>query len=1276
MGILDRILGALTSGGVAATTANAAGITREQADWLAASLQPLARLDAAMPEQALAYLLEGSHEGVLLTLQQSAAKAPEWLFGKPGRLRGRLHVFGDKELAALGVASLENRSKFYASVEPGRPPLELLVRLGQLMAAADGGRALERSGAPVPDWLQILVNDAFCASFNEYNVPKDFDKRRPAWNIGLVARLLEQEGHDPLLALRLAFERKDIETRYSSDYLRPFTEARAVADFMLACPDAVALLPAQLSAAGRIKLASRLGRDKTLAARFAPQLVALAADGGKTVRTEAVSHLDAIPLEQRLALFGALLCDGDSTQRAQVAELLARLPDAAGRAALDAALQTEASKTVQQAIRSALTRLTAADDAGSVELPPPPAWQPFDDVPLGDAALQQLIASRKEVLEGARLAALAEIEFNKAHQYQANWRHNSYEKAKGVTDDDMRAALRVLNGTASDKDRVRGRATEVAHCVSNANREQGIAGFGPTHLMRWLAVSSQWFSFWYDSDFQKWLARQPAGSVDLRALADVLARAGTPVDDVAQSSLIASNQRARSATTLLPADQVWPFFAEHPLFIDQGLGLAPQSPSANQRRAIEPDLAATLQTLTTFPVVPPRWLARVMEIALGETKTHRAAAQKVLGTLPDLGSRVMESLSHSKSEVRIEAADWLAELQHAPAIPVLAKALEKESRETVRAAFLTALEALGDDISPRLAPAILLAETRKGLKARPPAGLAWFSFEALPACRWADGQAVEPDIIRWWTVLACKLKEPGGNALLARYLGLLDAASRKTLGSAVLRQFIAHDTAHPSQEEGLAHAQATALQRWQSYQRSWQNAQPVHRQWYEANYNKSQEQVFEECRREKMAEYLGSAIGEKGVLALAAHAPAHEAVTLLQQYMRDHYPRRSQIEAMLEAVAGGNDPVVIQLLLGLSRRYRTASVQEKARALVQQIAERNSWTQEQLADRTIPTAGLDETGTLSLQYGERVFTVVLDAAMKSELRNPDGKAVKALPEARQSDDAALVKEAKSQFSTHKKELKQVVDLQMARLFEAMCTGRVWPQAEWRDYLHAHPVAGRLIQRLVWLEVDAAGAVLRSLRPTEDGSLLGVDDDEVELAADSRLRLGHASLVDAQAAAAWVRHFKDYKLAPLFAQMTRTPPAVAFKDDKGGDVKAISDRLGWISDTFTLRGTFTKLGYQRAQAEDGGFFYQYTKEFASAGVRVAMEFSGNTLPEENVPAALKTLSFEDTRVRSWGDRALPLAGVPPVLLAEAYADYLAVAQACAGFDAGWEKKMPW
>ena len=54
----------------------------------------------------------------------------------------------------------------------------------------------------------------------------------------------------------------------------------------------------------------------------------------------------------------------------------------------------------------------------------------------------------------------------------------------------------------------------------------------------------------------------------------------------------------------------------------------------------------------------------------------------------------------------------------------------------------------------------------------------------------------------------------------------------------------------------------------------------------------------------------------------------------------------------------------------------------------------------------------------------------------------------------------------------------------------------------------------------------------------------------------------------------------------------------------------------------------------------------------------------------------SLPVQLMKTRGYSDRALPLSSVPLVLLAEAYADYLAIAQACAGFDAGWEKKMPW
>ena len=51
-----------------------------------------------------------------------------------------------------------------------------------------------------------------------------------------------------------------------------------------------------------------------------------------------------------------------------------------------------------------------------------------------------------------------------------------------------------------------------------------------------------------------------------------------------------------------------------------------------------------------------------------------------------------------------------------------------------------------------------------------------------------------------------------------------------------------------------------------------------------------------------------------------------------------------------------------------------------------------------------------------------------------------------------------------------------------------------------------------------------------------------------------------------------------------------------------------------------------------------------------------------------------LSFERLS-GPWKQRAVSPAQVPPVLLAEAYNDYLAVA-AHGAFDADWEAKMPW
>jgi hypothetical protein len=357
--------------------------------------------------------------------------------------------------------------------------------------------------------------------------------------------------------------------------------------------------------------------------------------------------------------------------------------------------------------------------------------------------------------------------------------------------------------------------------------------------------------------------------------------------------------------------------------------------------------------------------------------------------------------------------------------------------------------------------------------------------------------------------------------------------------------------------------------------------------------------------------------------------------------------------------------------LSISRRYRTASVQEKARELVQLVAARNGWSSDELADRTIPTAWLDDQGVLSIDYGERQFSAVMDSSYKLVLKNSEGKEIKALPDARKNDDEALIRDSKKHFGNSKKELKQVIDLQTARLYEAMCVNRHWRTADWQEFIAAHPVMNRLIQRLIWQEV-IDGEIVNTFRPTEDGSLINAEDDEIELGTDSHIQLAHTALMDAAHTSLWQQHLKDYKVKPLFDQLSHTVPQL----ENAHVVEEINDRKGWITDTFTLRGALNKLGYQRAQAEDGGFFDHYFKVFSSANLIVNIHFSGNCLPEENLTAVLYELRFEENKGNYWNRKSHTLDQVPPILLAESYADYHKLADACIGFDAEWEKKSPW
>ena len=1174
---------------------------------LHAAFAVLDGLSVGLAARVAGYVVDGSEPDVLLALPAHALDAGE-LLGKPGRVRHhyREHYQPNARLALAAEGALRARDSFYRTQSA---QVAQLVRLGHVLAAADGGRSLERTGAQMPDWLHYLLNDALWATLPDNPGALEFDAlaaARPAWDIRLLRALLEHGGLPQSMALPIVFERSEVRDRYHKQIYRRLRGFGPFDEDMLERRDEVDAAARAMSAAGKMMLADRLGLSESARDPLAGVLVRLATGENKTVRERAARYLEALERDGCVSALATVLHDGRGEARVHAVALLARIGDAVAAAPLEAALARAPgpAPALQQAIRDALGAIRSASGAAASELPAPPPLPESDDTLLADDAIDTLLANRDALLDELRRKAEDETRFNLTARYRHHRHGEHLARYRQLDPDRLREAVRALNGDPAVAS-VLGDES-VAETIDYGNRITSRPDFGLMQVARWETRPRLWkANLWFCASLEDWMRRRGPDAVDLRQLSEAAVRCGAEPDMFARACLLQHINDPVRPQAALPPERVWPYLAQHADLIDKALEPA----------QTEHDLGQAIAAIATFPVLPARWIPRLMDIALGESDTHRKVAQRALGNAPGFEARVAESLASNRQDARIQAARWLARLGCRAAVPALYAALDRETRETASAELMTALERLGEDLAPRLAPDLLLAQARKALKTKPPAGLAWLALDALPACRWAGdghaegaGDSVDPDIVRWWVILAARLKEAGGNDLLRRYLGLLDAPSRAALGRFVLFGFIAH---------------------------------------------------------------AGSALGEKGILALAWGTPGHELADAVRAFMRDQHLRRAQIEALLEAAAVSDEPMVIQLLLGTARRHRTASVQQKARDLVGRIAERHGWSEDELADRTIPTGGLDEHGRLAFDYGARTFTVLLDEKLKPVLHNAEGKPVAALPEPRQDDAPASVREGKALFATCKKEVKQVVEQQGARLYEAMCAGRTWSAADWDTYLRRHPVAGRLAQRLAWIALDAHGAVTTVFRPTEDGSLVDTADDEVTLAPDARVKLAHAALLDAAQARAWLAHFKDYKVTPLFAQWTRPAPALEPAVLAGSVVDA---RLGWMSDTFALRTVFGKLGYARGAAGERGVFCEYTRDFTGAGLRVRIGFSGSALSEEKVPAALTTLGF--VRLGAPGQRAVALAEVPPVLLAEAWHDYHAVAAACQGFDPQWQGKMPW
>jgi len=800
---------------------------------------------------------------------------------------------------------------------------------------------------------------------------------------------------------------------------------------------------------------------------------------------------------------------------------------------------------------------------------------------------------------------------------------------------------------------------------SHEGRASGVdAFFDDPRLTLWHSVRFALASTngYFASVFSDWagppgsaLARRIAAGVDIRVVLELWIRFGGR-DPISEHLGAMWYQ-----PFFEPGMPFWTALCDRFDLLDEAFGLKPRS----ETRAFA--VRSALDLLALFPKVPRRYQQPLMLLASGSSATLRGPARQLLRAAPGIDDAIAGLLDDGRQDVRAGAAEWLAQRDARDKVATLRRVLKKERSELARAAMITALERLGDDVSDFFDSAAMIKEADAALAKAKDKALAWFPFAQLPALRWRSGEAIDPRIPIWWVTLAAKLKQPGGNALIELWLDRLAPGDAHRLGWMVLTSWIEQDTRTCTEEEANQYAAAhvaAALK---------QNIDTVKRYPQAADYYATdRDTVFAQLRRVKLGTYLGSAVDSKGILALATRVDGADAAQKVRPFLKDHGARTSQAKALLEMLASNPAGAALQLVLAAANRSKQRSVQAHAGTLVEAVADRRGWSAEELADRTVPTAGLDADGTIDLDCGrDRTYLLRLDGADGLVLVNADGKEVKALPAPRIDEEKPLIEAAKKLVSAARKESKQVFASQTERLREAMYLGRRWRREDWETFLVAHPLVGRLARRLIWLGVDGEGRIAGAFRPLGDGSYTDAADEDVALAGFAEVQLAHRSLLDADAIGAWQRHLADYEVAPPFDQVGRTLPEVT---EAMGGKQEIRDREGWMIETFKLRGIATRLGYARGAAGDGGWFTGYERPYRSAGIVAEIEFSGSPLPEENTLAALHTLSFRVLRDNGHHGRQLTLKEVPPVLLAETWQDLYDIAARGTGFDPDWQKKV--
>jgi len=524
----------------------------------------------------------------------------------------------------------------------------------------------------------------------------------------------------------------------------------------------------------------------------------------------------------------------------------------------------------------------------------------------------------------------------------------------------------------------------------------------------------------------------------------------------------------------------------------------------------------------------------------------------------------------------------------------------------------------------------------------------WLDLDSLPPLKWADGEAVEPDVVAWMMHTAAKNKTARPSPIVRRHLSGMDPSDVEAFGRDVFARWQLEDLKPLDEATARANAGRQA-------QRELRNATQMP-QYYKQYVGMTEQQIVEALVAESQTVPGGSARTSQGVLAIVAACGGNDVIVGARNYIR-HYrgKRASQSKALIEMLAWIDDPASVQVVMAMANRFRPKALQQAAAAHVSDLAEHNGWSMDDLADRSVPDGGFDPQGRRVFDFGTRSFTASLTDELTIVLTDDDGKTVKSLPRGRADEDAMRIKELKSEFKELKSDVADAAEFQPVRLRRAMAGGRTWPAGDFGQFILGHPVMARMASRVVWahLPIDGTNEAVSVFRPLSDGTLLTMDDEEFEIIGGS-VMLAHEQGAGRLLPAQIMQHLSDYEVTPLFSQVGR--PHVVVSEER----TAIEQFRGATISVNTLSNAARKLGWQVADTEGTGSSVGVVLPFPDLGqeavlqVEDGMYLSGYDHQDYDC-------TIGDVVISPIGQRSKPLTldSISPVLLSEVVADVISM-----------------